>query len=204
MTMPFERTWAVTNTREFLYELLDPKKTPRIPKSVRLRAGRLLKHYPTELDMDDAAAGEESVFATKLNMDNAAAGEEFVFGCKDRPIDEKDFTVPDKWVMLKIQSAEETLYKVLGSWHGGYLYGDSWRLNSGICKAEETEGCLIFYGYSGSRYLVHDNNYGTHLESEGVIRQMQQIGNGVSVEVMPAETNWLSLTFDDKTTGALT
>jgi hypothetical protein len=25
MTMPFERTWAVLNTREFLLNLLDPK-----------------------------------------------------------------------------------------------------------------------------------------------------------------------------------
>lgn len=182
MTMPFERTWAVTNTREFLYELLDPKKTPRIPKSVRLRAGRLLKHFPTELDMDNVVEEGSDVF-----------------GSKNPYIDEKDYTVPHKWVVLKIQSAEETFYKVLGSWHGGYLYGDSWRLNSGICKAEKADGCTIFHGYSGSRYLVHDNNYGTHLESEGVIQQMQQAGNGVSVEVMPAETDWLTLTFNNET-----
>lgn len=53
MTLPFERRFAVTNARQFLRDLLDPKLTPRVPLSVRKRAGRLLKHYPSEFDMDD-------------------------------------------------------------------------------------------------------------------------------------------------------
>jgi hypothetical protein len=55
MTLPYERTNAVNWTREFLYDLLDPKKTPRIPRELRRRAGSLLKHYPTEYDMDRAS-----------------------------------------------------------------------------------------------------------------------------------------------------
>jgi len=55
MTLPYERTNAVNRTREFLYDLLDPKKTPRIPKEIRQRARSLLKHYPTEYDMDRAS-----------------------------------------------------------------------------------------------------------------------------------------------------
>jgi hypothetical protein len=55
MTLPYERTNAVNWTREFLYDLLDPKKTPRIPRELRRRAGSLLKHYPTEFDMDRAS-----------------------------------------------------------------------------------------------------------------------------------------------------
>lgn len=46
MTLPDERIRAVNATREFLLELLNPKKTPRIPKSTRQRARNLLKHYP--------------------------------------------------------------------------------------------------------------------------------------------------------------
>lgn len=53
MTMPFERTWAVLNTREFLLNLLDPKKTPRVPKDIRRQAGRLLKHYPTKYSFEE-------------------------------------------------------------------------------------------------------------------------------------------------------
>jgi hypothetical protein len=67
MTLPYERTNAVNYTREFLRDLLDPKKTPRIPRELRRRAGSLLKHYPTEYDMDRASGavstGTEPVFS---------------------------------------------------------------------------------------------------------------------------------------------
>jgi len=32
MTLPFERKRAVTNTEQFLKDLLDPQKTPRVPR----------------------------------------------------------------------------------------------------------------------------------------------------------------------------
>lgn len=52
MTLPNERFNAVRNAREFLYDLLDPKKTPRVPKSVRTRARNCLKHYPWDIDIE--------------------------------------------------------------------------------------------------------------------------------------------------------
>ena len=52
MTLPVERTNAVLRTEKFLLSLCDPKKTPRVPKAVREEARRLLKHYPSEYDMD--------------------------------------------------------------------------------------------------------------------------------------------------------
>lgn len=52
MTIPVERTNAVISTQKFLLELLDPKKTPRVPRSVRRQALHLLRHYPTEFDMN--------------------------------------------------------------------------------------------------------------------------------------------------------
>lgn len=64
MTLPYERTNAVNYTREFLYDLLDTKKTPRIPKEIRQRAGSLLKHYPTEFDMN-RASGEVGLISTE-------------------------------------------------------------------------------------------------------------------------------------------
>lgn len=55
MTLPEERTRAVAETLRFLYALLDPKITPRVPRRVRERARRLIKHYPTALDMYPSA-----------------------------------------------------------------------------------------------------------------------------------------------------
>lgn len=43
MTTPDEAARAVANTREFLIELL---QRPRVPKEIREKAHRLLKHYP--------------------------------------------------------------------------------------------------------------------------------------------------------------
>ena len=61
MTIPYERTKAVTNTQQFLLDLCDPKKTPRIPKDVRQQAHRLLRHYPTQYEMDIIAEREDSM-----------------------------------------------------------------------------------------------------------------------------------------------
>ena len=52
MTLPIERTNAVLNTEEFLTDLLDPKKTPRVPKEIRQRAARCLRHYPSRYNME--------------------------------------------------------------------------------------------------------------------------------------------------------
>lgn len=62
MTMPCERKWAIDNTRILLYNLMDPKKTPRVPKAVRLEAYRCLKHYPGEYHMEQAQKIAPQVF----------------------------------------------------------------------------------------------------------------------------------------------
>jgi hypothetical protein len=55
MTIPIERTRAVLNTRDFMFALLDPKQTPRVPRAVRQRANRCLRHYPWTGDLKLAA-----------------------------------------------------------------------------------------------------------------------------------------------------
>jgi hypothetical protein len=65
MTMPDERFRAVKYAREFLYDLLDPKKTPKVPREIRQRALRVLRHYPMEHDMELAAEGHKDIFWTK-------------------------------------------------------------------------------------------------------------------------------------------
>lgn len=47
MTVPFERTRALFETKLFLQELMDPKVTPRVPRALRGKAKSLLKHFPT-------------------------------------------------------------------------------------------------------------------------------------------------------------
>ena len=54
MTVPYERTIAVLNTQKFLRELLDPAKTPRVPKKVRNTARWLLRHYPSPMELEIA------------------------------------------------------------------------------------------------------------------------------------------------------
>jgi hypothetical protein len=60
MTMPVERTRAVIHTRQFLCDLLDPKKTPRVSKAIRASANHCLRHYPTNLDMELIAEREDN------------------------------------------------------------------------------------------------------------------------------------------------
>jgi hypothetical protein len=61
MTVPVERTNAVIRTQKFLLDLLDPKKTPRVPRLIRQDARNLLRHYPTEFDMNMIADREDGV-----------------------------------------------------------------------------------------------------------------------------------------------
>ncbi len=57
MTIPSERTRAVLATKDFLFALLDPKVTPRIPREIRSRASRCLRHYPGTYDLMQAHRG---------------------------------------------------------------------------------------------------------------------------------------------------
>jgi hypothetical protein len=57
MTLPFERTRAVVQTKEFLQQLTDPSKTPRVPKQIRQQAHYLLRHYPCNHDLDMCQRG---------------------------------------------------------------------------------------------------------------------------------------------------
>lgn len=68
--------------------------------------------------------------------------------------------IPDRWVIVKITNPEETFYKVLVGWSGGFLDGDSWRMNSGIADIEIRDESYVFIGESDSRYYCHREGYG--------------------------------------------
>ena len=80
---------------------------------------------------------------------------------------------PDCWVMLKMTYKDETFYKVLGGWSGSYLYGDSWRLNSGVERAELEDGKYYFHGSSGSVYVCHPSSYGLRTSTAGIWETMK-------------------------------
>ena len=67
---------------------------------------------------------------------------------------------PHRWVVLEVSNGKETTRKVFAGWHGGYLDGDSWKLNSGNVKEEEFEDRWEFTGYSGSVYVCYKNAHG--------------------------------------------
>lgn len=53
MTIPCERQRSLRYARDFLRDLLDPKKTPRVPKAIRREAYYRLKHYPWDTHIDE-------------------------------------------------------------------------------------------------------------------------------------------------------
>jgi hypothetical protein len=49
MTIPVERRRALDAAHELLVDLLDPAKTPKVPRAIRERASRVLRHHPGQL-----------------------------------------------------------------------------------------------------------------------------------------------------------
>jgi hypothetical protein len=58
MTLPDERLRALFSAREFLVELMQPDKTPRVPRDIRQWASRVLKHYPGPFDLERMSSHE--------------------------------------------------------------------------------------------------------------------------------------------------
>ena len=52
MTIPNERYRALKAGKKLLEELCDPGKTPRVPSMVRDHARNVLRHYPSDYDLD--------------------------------------------------------------------------------------------------------------------------------------------------------
>jgi len=110
----------------------------------------------------------------------------------------KEYT-PDKWLVVKIEGGEFPLtYKVFACWHGGYLDGDSWKLNSGITEVTKEDNFFLFKGYSGSVYKCHEKSYGLHNYGSMVLLNIIKKSKeaGTSVEIMPDDTNWLDLSYE--------
>lgn len=106
---------------------------------------------------------------------------------------------PDQWVGVKITgNSLPPIYKIFACWYGGYLSGDSWKLNSGITKVTLNENRYHFEGASGSVYICGEDNYGTSAYGSGILDNMiMRSGNlGTVIEILPENTNWLELKYE--------
>ena len=103
---------------------------------------------------------------------------------------------PDNWVVLKIKPGKGMfpIYKVLAGWSGGYLQGDSWRMNSGITEVKQKGDYYEFYGHSGSCYKCHKEQYQLRMNNAGVYNQMKgQQEFGGQIQMMDEDTDWSKL-----------
>ena len=107
---------------------------------------------------------------------------------------------PDKWVVVKLtaKSSTEPIYKVFATWYGGYLDGDSWKMNSGIKSVVEDKDNYLFHGYSGSVYVCHkgSNCYGTNSYSNSILNNTITRINEADIgtlEILENDTDWTNL-----------
>jgi hypothetical protein len=81
---------------------------------------------------------------------------------------------PDWWVLLKLTYEDETFYKVLGSWSGSMLYGNSWRLNSRVVSVVDDKDYYYFVSQSDSVYSCHKDFEGLTTTTYGVYNQLKE------------------------------
>ncbi len=94
---------------------------------------------------------------------------------------------PNRWVILKLPN---NYYKVFGTWAGGYLDGDRWKLNSGISEVEQDKNFYYFIGFSGSCYKCHKKGYGTATSfGHSILNKIIEQGSG-QVELMEDVADW--------------
>ncbi len=94
---------------------------------------------------------------------------------------------PERWVILKLPN---NYYKVFGTWAGGYIDCERWKLNSGINKVEQDEDFYYFIGFSGSCYKCYKKAYGTATSyGLGVLNKLIEQGQG-KIELMDDMHDW--------------
>ena len=75
----------------------------------------------------------------------------------------------------------------MGTWAGGYLNGDRWKINSGIEKIEQDDDFYYFIGFSGSCYQCNKKSYGiTTSYGFEILNKIIKNGDG-QIELM---RNW--------------
>ena len=97
---------------------------------------------------------------------------------------------PDKWVILKIAAeGEETTYKILAGWYGGFAGSNSWKLSSGITTIEHDPefNQTHYHQSSGSTYICSKGTYGFSSITQNKFLNWVKQGeeNSFTIEAMP-------------------
>ena len=66
MTLPDERYRAIRQTRQFLIDLQDRTVYPKVPRAVRAEAYRMLRHYPSDYDLERLSEKSPDVIIQKM------------------------------------------------------------------------------------------------------------------------------------------
>jgi len=90
---------------------------------------------------------------------------------------------PDRWVVLELSNDKQFARKVFAGWRGGYLDGDSWKLNSGITETRDTGEWFEFDGYSGSTYRCHKEFYGMTSYQQSILANWITKAEGTSTKI---------------------
>ena len=90
VTLPDERYRALKWAEQLLQDLLDPRKTPRVPKSIRAQARAVLRHYPGSYYIDQLARRSPEIITAEMEAVHrfiAAAREDEDRNTEERPPD---------------------------------------------------------------------------------------------------------------------
>jgi len=91
---------------------------------------------------------------------------------------------PDNWIIVKFNTEKHGIfYKVLAGWSGGYLHGNSWKLNSGITSIKDSGDYWLIHGYSGSTYKCHKQSEFVRMNTAGVLKQLLDSGQCVEFPI---------------------
>lgn len=101
---------------------------------------------------------------------------------------------PDGWLVIKINGTDPH-YRVFGTWYGGYLGSDSWRMNSGITKVTEDGDYYLFEGTSGSIYRCHKQSRGTSGYGASVLGNYTKNNPDLNIEVVDENQNLFELEY---------
>ena len=97
----------------------------------------------------------------------------------------------DNWVVIKMKG-DDPHYRLLVGTSGGYLDGNSWRMNSGITEVNETDDYYYFKGSSGSEYRCGKDSYTLRMNTSHIWTRLQKL-HGDKVEMMPEDTDIMKM-----------
>jgi hypothetical protein len=95
---------------------------------------------------------------------------------------------PDNWVIFKYKLPDNTeVYRLLVGWSSSYLYGSSWKINSGIRDIKKEDDYYIIEGFSGSEYKCHKEQYCLRMNNAHIFKELEQT---YGAEILPNQPDW--------------